>query len=122
MCLLVCSAHKITHIVNVSGSSDILSQYGLKYLSLRWLDGAHGSGPGSVMFDPQGRNIQRIFKFIEGGRAKGEGILIHSMDGNSRAIGVMMAYLMRKFRWGMTKTARRNTSTRKQTRDAATRA
>jgi hypothetical protein len=55
------------------------------------------------MFDAKGKVMQQIFQFIETIRADGGGILIHSIDGNSRAVCAAVAYLCLRFNWSETK-------------------
>ncbi len=55
------------------------------------------------MFDPKGRVMKQIHHFIDDIRNEGGGVLVHSIDGNSRAVCAVVSYLCLRFGWSDTK-------------------
>ncbi|CAK0825961.1 unnamed protein product [Prorocentrum cordatum] len=58
---------------------------------------------GRRVLDADGATINEVFDFVEGALQKEEGVLIHSSLGESRSCCIMLAYLMRKYRWSLSK-------------------
>ena len=48
--------------------------------------------------------VEQIYNFIEIITNNGESVLVHSLKGQSRSCSVLVAYMMRKFRWSLFKT------------------
>lgn len=55
------------------------------------------------IFDKKNNSINTIFHFVEEAMEVGESCLIHSVNGKSRATAVLVAYLMRKYQWNLSK-------------------
>ncbi|CDW88742.1 dual specificity catalytic domain containing protein [Stylonychia lemnae] len=82
-------ANKVTHIINCAGRQ-IFNQWtpvGVKYLTFYWLDD----------------DRQEIYDFIEEANNEANGVLVHSVRGQSRACCVLSIYLMIKFKWTLLK-------------------
>ena len=70
----------------------------MQYLSFYWLD--HDS---QNILDPRDEVINEVTQFIEKALAQAESVLIHSVRGQSRGCTIIVAYMMRKFRWNLIK-------------------
>lgn len=95
------SSIKCNHIINCAGHSvpNLFSRLGVRYLTLRWLDCKT-----QILFGGSDlKTFHQIVKFVEPVLNRGEAIFIHSQHGNSRAACVIVAILMYRFRWGVTK-------------------
>lgn len=55
------------------------------------------------IFDKKNNALNAIFTFIEEAMDQGQSCLIHSINGKSRACAVLMAYLMKKYSWSLSK-------------------
>lgn len=55
------------------------------------------------IFDKKSNAVSAIFSFIEEAMEQGESCLIHSINGKSRACAVLVAYLMKKYSWSLSK-------------------
>ena len=94
-------ANKVTRIINCA-SLTIANQWepiGILYLSFRWND-----DDAQIILDPQNQNIAQIFQFIEEAVEKIESVLVVSTKGQSRSSTVIVAYLMKKYKWTLLKT------------------
>lgn len=49
------------------------------------------------------RGDEEWYRFIEKGVAEGGSVLVHSVRGESRALAVIVCYLMKKYRWSLLK-------------------
>eukprot|EP01056_Protomagalhaensia_sp_Gyna25_P004206 Protomagalhaensia_sp_Gyna_25__4205@NODE_381_length_3645_cov_15_393511_g292_i0_p1_GENE_NODE_381_length_3645_cov_15_393511_g292_i0NODE_381_length_3645_cov_15_393511_g292_i0_p1_ORF_typecomplete_len685_score98_04DSPc/PF00782_20/1_5e22Y_phosphatase2/PF03162_13/0_014_NODE_381_length_3645_cov_15_393511_g292_i02052259 len=70
----------------------------IQYLSFSWKD-----LEGEKIFSPRGVTLQRVFDFIEAADAVGASCLVHSKFGKSRAVCVVCAYLMKRYKWSAKK-------------------
>jgi protein-tyrosine phosphatase len=59
--------------------------------------------PLTQIFDKKNNALNAIFNFIEEAEKKGESCLVHSVNGKSRSFTVIVAYLMRKYQWSLSK-------------------
>jgi len=50
-----------------------------------------------IVFDNKGEVVNEIFNFIEEAVKLGEGVLVHSLKGQSRSCCVLTAYFMKRF-------------------------
>lgn len=71
-----------------------------RYLTLMWENHEN-----FVIFDSRGKVVDEVHAFIEDGLDGHEGVLVHSLDGVSRACSCSMAYFMRKYHWCVGRTA-----------------
>ncbi|RYE14055.1 MAG: hypothetical protein EOP45_20220 [Sphingobacteriaceae bacterium] len=55
------------------------------------------SYPLKIVFDNKGEVVSEIFSFIEDAVKLGEGVLVHSLKGQSRSCCVLTAYFMKRF-------------------------
>jgi hypothetical protein len=93
-------SNKVMGVVNCAAHiiPNSLLRYDVKYLPFRWEDRKN-----TIMFDPRGRDLSRIVKFIDRIRIKGGAVLITSVNGTSRAIYATLAYFVQKFDWSILK-------------------
>lgn len=91
---------KVTHIINTSDQEVVneWSSIGIIYLSFSWLDNEE-----QIIFDESNTNFDQCYSFIENTLESGESVLIHSVKGESRCACVLLAYLMKKYKWALTK-------------------
>ena len=91
---------KVTHIINTSETEveNEWSSIGILYVSFPWLDVEE-----QIIFDESNTNFEQCYDFIEKCLEAGESVLIHSVKGESRCACVVLAYLMRKYKWALTK-------------------
>jgi len=94
-------SNKVTHIVNASGRqiANHWEAIGVVYLTYHWVD-----NDSQIILDNRDVVANEFFSFIEDAVANYESVLIHSVRGQSRSCCVLVAYLIRKFRWGLRKT------------------
>lgn len=94
-------ANKITTIINCAASEVCVSQQPehLRVVNFEWLDNDE-----EVILDPADSNFQSICYFIDDAHSKFEGVLVCSLRGQSRALTVITAYLIKKYRWSLYKT------------------
>ena len=98
--LEVITEFKITHIINCTGNQ-IINQWesiGIKYLTLDW-----NISPSQILFDSKDEIVEKIISFIEISFKEGEGLLAHSYKGQNRACIIALIYLMKKYKWSLTK-------------------
>lgn len=97
------TAHKITGIINCAGIEcpDILQQDNIKYLTFKWPHVSQQPLSQISYFDSSGRIINKIYKFIEYHRVRGDGVLIHSIDAQCRSPVACAAYLTKKLEWSI---------------------
>jgi protein-tyrosine phosphatase len=55
------------------------------------------------IFDKKNNALNAIFNFIEEAEKKGESCLVHSVNGKSRSFTVIVAYLIKKYKWSLSK-------------------
>ncbi|CAM9492393.1 unnamed protein product, partial [Choristocarpus tenellus] len=92
--------NKVTYVINCAGRQlpNLWEQHGLRYLTFPW-----DSTPDCMLFDGGNVVIKQITSFIDEAQEAGDSILVHSMDGTSRCIACLAAFLMYKYRWGFEK-------------------
>ena len=91
-------SNKITRVINCAAASVPCSweRLGVRYLPFYWKD--------SDDCDLSPKNVARVLGFIDNALAEAESVLIHSIDGCSRACAVTAMFFMHKYIWGMQKT------------------
>jgi len=94
-------ANKIIHIINCSGQQvpNHWESVGVKYLTYFWLD-----QDAQVILDPNDIITNECFGFISEAHEKGDGVLIHSVKGQSRACTIVASWIMRRYQWTLLKT------------------
>ena len=93
-------ANKVTHIINTAARQipNHWEPIGVQYLDFYWLD--HDN---QQLFDGRDEMVPEFCAFVERGNAAGESVLVHSVRGQCRSVVIVIAYLMRKYRWTMVK-------------------
>lgn len=93
-------ANKVTHIINTAARQipNHWEPIGVQYLDFYWLD--HDN---QQLFDSRDEVVPEFCAFIERASAVGESTLVHSVRGQCRSVVIVVAYLMRKYRWTMVK-------------------
>merc|ERR1711865_89025 len=89
---------KVTRVINCCGQQ-VLNHWesiGVTYLTYKWAD--VGS---QVILDEADTVITEAFNFMEEAAEKGEGVLVHCQDGQSRSCVIVTAYLMKKLSWSL---------------------
>lgn len=101
--------NKVTHIINCAGKQipNYWETVGVAYLTYDWMDSEN-----QIVFDNKGEVVNEIFNFIEDAVKLGEGVLVHSLKGQSRSCCVLTAYFMKRYRWSLYKTLEFLTSRR----------
>lgn len=94
-------ANKITHIINCSGREipNGWERSGIRYLTYFWPENGN-----CIIFDESNAVLDEIYTFIETTIDVAESVLVHSIDGVSRACFCSAVYFMLKYRWTMEKT------------------
>lgn len=93
-------ANKIGTIVNCA-ASEVTVQHqleGIRVVNFDWLD-----SDDEVILDANDSNFHSIYYFIEEAHARHEGVLVCSLRGQSRALTIITAYLIRKYKWSLYK-------------------
>jgi len=94
-------AAQVTHVINCCGG-EVANHWkdlpGIVYLTYKWTDG--GS---QVILDQRGDILAEVTRFIGEAFERGNGVLIHSYNGQSRSCCVLSAYLMKRYRWSLQK-------------------
>lgn len=91
---------KITHIINTS-SSEVSNEWvslGITYLSFLWEDSET-----QIIFEENSDTFEKCYTFIEDTLELGESVLINSVRGESRCVCVVLGFLMKKYKWALTK-------------------
>lgn len=91
---------KVTRVVNCC-AAEIPNRWalcGMKYLSYRWSDDSD-----QVILDTGDFVVNDVYDFIEAALANSEAVLIHSLNGESRSVCILLAYFMKKYRWCLKK-------------------
>jgi protein-tyrosine phosphatase len=93
--------NKVTRVINCCASAidNHWESVGITYLNYCWSDEET-----QVILDDDDRVVNDVFTFCEEAVERGEGILVQSFRGQSRAACVLAAYFMKKYRWGLQKT------------------
>jgi protein-tyrosine phosphatase len=94
-------ANKIGTIVNCA-ASEVTVQHqldGIRIINFEWLD-----SDDEVILDASDSNFHSICHFIDDAHAKHEGVLVCSLRGQSRALTIITAYLIKKYKWSLYKT------------------
>jgi len=101
--------NKVTHVINTAGKQipNYWETVGVAYLTYDWMDSEN-----QIVFDPKGEVVEEIFNFIEEAAKLGEGVLVHSVKGQSRSCCVLTCYFMKRYRWSLYKTLEFLTSRR----------
>eukprot|EP00943_MAST-04B_sp_MAST-4B-sp1_P008163 g8163.t1 len=91
-------SNKIQYVINCAAASVPCSweRLGVRYLTFYW--------KGSSDCDLSESNVDRMLDFIDTALNSAESVLIHSIDGCSRACAVTAIYFMYKYIWGIDKT------------------
>ena len=91
---------KITHIINVASQEvkDEWASIGIIYLSFPFQDTYNEN-----MYRSRGEVFVQCFEFIEKTLELGESVLLHSVKGESRSACIVLAYLMQKYSWALSK-------------------
>eukprot|EP00949_MAST-11_sp_MAST-11-sp1_P004672 g4672.t1 len=91
-------SNKITHVINCCGTRvpNSWERIGLQYLTLRWSN--------SATFDGSEAAVHRLNTFIDDALKNCDTILVHSMDGSSRACAVVASFMMTKYFWNLDQT------------------
>ena len=91
-------SNKVTHIINCCGTRvpNSWERIGLRYLTLRWTN--------SATFDGSEAAVYRLNSFIDDALSNHDTVLVHSMDGSSRACAVIAAFMMCKYYWNLRQT------------------
>lgn len=91
-------ANKVARIVNCARRQvpNHWESIGIHYMSLPWQNKDK-----QVILDSNDKTFKTIFKFIEKGLENGESVLVHSVNCRSRSACVIVAYLIKKYHWGM---------------------
>lgn len=94
-------ANKVTRIVNAAGREvpNSWERTGIRYLRYPWPQSGN-----CIVFDDSNSVLDEVFTFIEQGVMSGEGVLLHSVHGTSRACFIAAMYFMLKYRWTLPKT------------------
>lgn len=89
-------ANKVARIINAAAREvpNSWERAGIRYLSYSWPQSGN-----CIVFDESNSVLDEVFSFIEEGLIAGEGVLLHSFRGNSRAVFVSCMYMMLKYRW-----------------------
>jgi len=92
---------KVTSVVNCCAHEvpNRWEMVGVTYLSYKWNDASH-----QIILDESDVVIDQVFCFIEKALEKGEGVLIHSLLGESRSCCILSAYMMKRYRWSLNTT------------------
>jgi protein-tyrosine phosphatase len=94
------TSSKVTHILNCA-SEEVKNEWasiGIIYLSLPLKDSET-----ETIFQEPFESFFSSFDFIETCLDSGESILVHSVKGESRSVTFILAFLMNKFKWSLTK-------------------
>lgn len=99
--------NKVTHIINCAGKQipNYWETVGVAYLTYDWMDSENQVFVYfllflillKIVFDNKGEVVNEIFAFIEDAVKLGEGVLVHSLKGQSRSCCVLTAYFMKRF-------------------------
>lgn len=91
----------VSRVVNCCGQQlyNRWDHLGIQYLTYKWKD-----ADAQVILDEQDKTANDVFKFVQEGLDSGEGVLIHSFNGQSRSCCILAAYLMTKYHWTKSKT------------------
>ncbi|GKT15111.1 hypothetical protein ADUPG1_010621, partial [Aduncisulcus paluster] len=89
-------SNEITYIINCCGTqcSNRFASSGVKYLSFPWLD-----SDSTIIFDAKDVNVLKIIEFLEEALKRDNYVLIHSRNGDSRAVIALAAFLVFKYHW-----------------------
>ncbi len=89
-------ANKITRIINCAGREvgNMWDRSGVKYLTYFWPETGN-----CVIFDESNAVLDEIYGTIEEALEAHEAVLIHSIDGASRACFCAAVYFILKYRW-----------------------
>jgi len=92
--------NRVTKIVNCAAWSVANSweSIGVTYLSYNWVDTDR-----QLILDAGDKVADEVSQFVSDALDCGEGVLIHSVHGQSRSCCICLAYLMRRFRWTLKK-------------------
>lgn len=91
---------KITHIINAACQEvkDEWASIGIIYLSFPFQDTYNEN-----MYKNKGEVFIQCFEFIDKTLEQGESVLVHSVKGESRSACIVLAYLMQKYHWALSK-------------------
>mmetsp|Transcript_21014 Transcript_21014/g.59653 ORF Transcript_21014/g.59653 Transcript_21014/m.59653 type:complete len:413 (-) Transcript_21014:14-1252(-) len=91
---------KVSRVINCCGRQigNTWEHMGVAYLTYNWED-----HPSQTILDGGDFVANETYDFIEEALDRADGVLIHSFFGQSRSCVVLLAYLMKKFRWSLQK-------------------
>ncbi|KAL4510729.1 hypothetical protein ABPG72_004883 [Tetrahymena utriculariae] len=94
-------SNKITCIVNCAASQikPINLNLGIKFISFDWQD-----NDDQIIIDDNNENMSLIYEFISRAYENCESVLVCSVRGQSRALTVITAFLMKRYQWSLYKT------------------
>ncbi|EAS07396.2 dual specificity phosphatase domain protein (macronuclear) [Tetrahymena thermophila SB210] len=94
-------SNKITCIVNCAASQikPINLNLGIKFISFDWLD-----NDDQIIIDDNNENMSLIYEFMSRAYENCESVLVCSVRGQSRALTVITAFLMKRYQWSLYKT------------------
>lgn len=94
-------ANKIGTIINCAASEILIHHQheGIRTINFEWLD-----SDDEVILDPSDTNFHSICHFMDEAYARHEGVLVCSLRGQSRALTIITAYLIKKYKWSLYKT------------------
>lgn len=88
--------NKVTRVINCAAGAidNYWEPIGVNYLNYFWKD-----DDSQTILDESNETVGQFSSFIEEALDQGEGVLVQSFRGQSRACCVLAAYLMKKFNW-----------------------
>ena len=99
-------SNKVTHIINTVSHKipNLWENFCVHYLSVGWTERETNVPHSHIqVFDKKNNAFNTLYTFIEEAQQRGESCLVHSVHGKSRATTIIVAYLMRKFKWSLKK-------------------
>jgi len=89
--------NKVTKVINCAGEQlkdHVEYRPHIKFLTFDWLD-----QDDQIILDDEEATIHEISQFMEEAADEAESVLVQSVEGKSRSVCIVLAYLMHKFRW-----------------------
>jgi protein-tyrosine phosphatase len=87
----ILSKYKVTHILNVASECNITNRIDLIYDKFGVPDDCHLSDISTILYP--------CLEFIHNARTNGGCVLVHCLEGVSRSVCVVLAYLVKKEGW-----------------------
>lgn len=87
---------KVSRVINCCGDQlpNTWQSLGVTYLNYKWQNTAS-----QIILDEADNVANETFAFIEEAAEKGESVLVHSFNGDSRSCVIVSAYMMKKYSW-----------------------